>query len=70
VAEESSFFGLQNWLAPAQNGLFRAWAWILVASQAHTRHLGLQAILLAWQATLSAWHQPKNQSGLRSLHIM
>jgi hypothetical protein len=30
----------------------------------------LQAILLAWQAILRAWHQPKNQSDLRSLHIM
>jgi hypothetical protein len=36
---------------------------ILVASQAHARQFGLQAIL-------SAWHQLKNQSGLRSLHIM
>ncbi|KAJ6486316.1 hypothetical protein DFH09DRAFT_1457259 [Mycena vulgaris] len=52
-AEESSLFGLQKWLAPAPIGLFRAWAWILVASHAHARHFGLQAILSAWQATLT-----------------
>jgi hypothetical protein len=27
----------------------------------------LQAILLAWQAILPAWHQPKLRSGLRTL---
>jgi hypothetical protein len=27
----------------------------------------LQAILLAWQAILPAWHQPKSRSGLRTL---
>ncbi|KAJ7877285.1 hypothetical protein B0H13DRAFT_1893292 [Mycena leptocephala] len=47
---ESDVFGLQKWLAPARIGLFRAWAWILVASHAHARHFGLQAILSAWQA--------------------
>jgi hypothetical protein len=61
---ESSLFGLQNWLAPARIGLFRAWAWIWVASPAHARHFGLQASLLAWQAIPPVDHR---QSGLRSL---
>ncbi|KAJ7934808.1 hypothetical protein B0H13DRAFT_1854806 [Mycena leptocephala] len=39
-------------------------------SQAHARHFGLQAILLAWQAILPAWHQPKKPKWLASLHIM
>ncbi|KAJ7702605.1 hypothetical protein B0H14DRAFT_2648042 [Mycena olivaceomarginata] len=59
-----------KWLAPAPNGLFRAGAWIWLASPAHARPNGLQAILLAWQAILPAWHQPNNQSGLCSQHIV
>ncbi|KAJ7116927.1 hypothetical protein C8R44DRAFT_738794 [Mycena epipterygia] len=41
-----------EWLAPAQNGLFRAGAWIWVGSPAHARPIGLQATLMAWQAIL------------------
>jgi hypothetical protein len=67
VLLESDVFGLAKWLA---NGLFRAGAWIWLASPAHARPNGLQAILSAWQAILPAWHQPKKRSGLRSLHIM
>ncbi|KAJ7503497.1 hypothetical protein B0H11DRAFT_2187896 [Mycena galericulata] len=63
-------FGLQKRLAPARNGLFRAGAWIWVASPAHARPIGLQAILMAWQAIPPTRSQPKNQSGLCSLHTM
>ncbi|KAJ6514451.1 hypothetical protein C8R47DRAFT_1190543 [Mycena vitilis] len=68
--QESSLFGLPKWLAPAQTGLFRAWAWILVASHAHARQAGLQAKLSAWQATLSAWHQPKNETHMSPLTLL
>jgi hypothetical protein len=67
---ESDVFGLAKWLVPAPSGLFRAGAWIWLASPAHARPNGLQAILLAWQATWPAWHQPKNESGLRVPHII
>ncbi|KAJ7689191.1 hypothetical protein B0H17DRAFT_1135229 [Mycena rosella] len=43
-AEESNIFGLAEWLAPVRNGLFRAWAWILVAAQAQAQPNGLQSI--------------------------
>ncbi|KAJ7105177.1 hypothetical protein C8R44DRAFT_942960 [Mycena epipterygia] len=45
-----SISGMALWLAPAQNGLFRAGAWIWVGSPAHARPIGLQATLMAWQA--------------------
>ncbi|KAJ7114456.1 hypothetical protein C8R44DRAFT_740595 [Mycena epipterygia] len=61
---ESDIFGLQKWLAPARNGLFRAGAWIWVGSPAHARPIGLQATLMAWQAIPPTSPQPKKICGL------
>ncbi|KAJ7084217.1 hypothetical protein C8R44DRAFT_753162 [Mycena epipterygia] len=50
-----------------KSGLFRAGAWIWVGSPAHARPIGLQAILMAWQAIPPTSSQPKNNSSLSTL---